>query len=100
MPKAAARPRRSATKRAARRPRPPRCAFRSASAADVPRLLPLMAAFNRHERIVFRRRRVERALRCLVADPALGQVLIAYEPAGALLGYAVLTYNYDLEFAG
>jgi ribosomal protein S18 acetylase RimI-like enzyme len=79
----------------------PRCTIREAGAGDIPALLPMMKAFNRGEAIAFRKQRVERALRELLSKPSLGLALIAHEPAsGTAVGYCVLTYNYDLEFAG
>jgi ribosomal protein S18 acetylase RimI-like enzyme len=61
----------------------------------------MMAAFNHHEAIAFRPRRVERALRELLRKRTLGLVLIAQERATkTAVGYVVTTYNYDLEFAG
>jgi len=61
----------------------------------------MMEAFNRFEAIAFRPRRVERALRELLRKRSLGLVLIAEQRAtGIAVGYGVLTYNYDLEFAG
>ena len=74
---------------------------RPATTRDVPALLPLMAAFNAHEGIAHRPRRLERALRALLRDQKLGVVLIAWDSSRrAPLGYAVLSYGYDLEFAG
>jgi ribosomal protein S18 acetylase RimI-like enzyme len=61
----------------------------------------MMEAFNRTEVIAYRPRRVERALRELLRKRSLGLALIACEPAsGSPVGYCVVTYNYDLEFAG
>src|SRR5262245_34144266 len=85
----------------AKRPRASRYIIRPARAGDVPALLPMMAAFNAHEGIAYRPRRMERALRVLLAKRALGLVLVARDAASrAAIGYAVATYNYDLEFAG
>ncbi|HMI93583.1 MAG TPA: GNAT family N-acetyltransferase [Polyangiales bacterium] len=79
----------------------PRCTIREVRSADIPVLLPMMAAYNRCEAIAFRPRRVERALRELLRKRALGLVLIAQDRAtGSPIGYGVVTYNYDLEFAG
>ena len=78
----------------------PRPTIRAATARDIPALLPLMAAFNAYEQIAYRPRRVERALRILLRDRKLGVVLIVPDASRLIAGYAVLTYNYDLELAG
>jgi ribosomal protein S18 acetylase RimI-like enzyme len=75
--------------------------LRSARLGDVAELLALMAAFNRAERIPFRRAPVEAGLRRLLRARRLGVVLVAEaaKPRG-LAGYAVGTFGFDLEFAG
>lgn len=73
--------------------------LRNATAADVPALIELMEPFNVGERIPWRPAAIERALRQLLARPELGFVLVACED-DRVLGYTVLTYNYDLEWAG
>jgi ribosomal protein S18 acetylase RimI-like enzyme len=72
--------------------RPPRPDERAA-------LLALMEDFNRVERIAFSRERTGPALARLLGDPNLGAVVVA-ERDGALAGYAVVTYGFDLEWAG
>lgn len=72
---------------------------RAAAAADEARLLTLMADFNCAEGIPWRPEAVAPALRRLLAEPELGTVLLA-GPPDAPCGYAVLTWGYDLEFAG
>lgn len=75
--------------------------IRRARLSDVPALLPMMARFNHGEGIPWRPRRVIPALRHLLGHPRLGSVLVAEGSAPPrLIGYAVATYNYDLEFAG
>jgi ribosomal protein S18 acetylase RimI-like enzyme len=78
-----------------------RWTVRKARLTDVEPLLPMMAAFNREEQIPFRRARVLPALRRLVREPRLGVVVVA-SPAGGgpLVGYAIGTLGFDLEFAG
>jgi ribosomal protein S18 acetylase RimI-like enzyme len=73
--------------------------IRPATAADVPALLVLMEPFNVGERIPWRPAAIEQALRELLDRPELGFVLVACERA-QVLAYTVLTYNYDLEWAG
>jgi ribosomal protein S18 acetylase RimI-like enzyme len=78
-----------------------RLQIRAAGLRDVPALLAMMVAFNAHEGIAHRPRRLEAALRKLLRDRSLGLVLIARDPASrTAVGYTVVTYNYDLEFAG
>jgi ribosomal protein S18 acetylase RimI-like enzyme len=61
----------------------------------------MMAAFNRGERVPWRRKRVLPALRRLLREPRLGRVVVAEARAGEKLhGYAIATFGYDLEFAG
>jgi ribosomal protein S18 acetylase RimI-like enzyme len=75
--------------------------LRRARLADVEALLELMAAFNRSERIPFRRARVEPGLRRLLGERRLGVVVVAEGAERRRLdGYAVGTFGYDLEFAG
>jgi RimJ/RimL family protein N-acetyltransferase len=83
-------------------------ALRTATPADVPELLELMVEFNRYESIAWTPAEGEMPLRHLLAHPELGLVLLLYrpllaEPAGstaAAVGYAVLSFGYDLEFGG
>jgi ribosomal protein S18 acetylase RimI-like enzyme len=76
---------------------------RVATTVDVDLLLDWMEDFNRLEGIAFARDRMAAALAPLVAaeaeGPAPGRALVA-EHEGAAVGYAVVTWGYDLEFAG
>jgi ribosomal protein S18 acetylase RimI-like enzyme len=73
--------------------------IRHANDADVPALLEQMQPFNEGERIPWKPERTDRALRHLLGHPELGFVLVAVEPE-RLLGYVIVTYNYDLEWGG
>lgn len=73
--------------------------LRLATEADVPALLEQMQPFNAWERIPWQPERMERALRHLLAHPEIGLVVVAIEST-QLLGYAILTYNFDLEWGG
>ncbi len=77
---------------------------RLARPGDVPALLGPMAEFNAHEEIAFAADRMGPALERLVADPSIGFALVAEaaQPKGdqTLVGYALVTYGFDLEFAG
>jgi ribosomal protein S18 acetylase RimI-like enzyme len=79
-----------------------RWTVRKARAADLAPLLRLMAAFNREERIPFRRARAAPALRRLLRELRLGVVTVAASAAEPrrLAGYAIGTLGFDLEFAG
>jgi ribosomal protein S18 acetylase RimI-like enzyme len=71
---------------------------RPARPDDVPALLSMMEDFNRLEGIAWEPARTEPALRALLADGNLGLVLVL-ELEGPV-GYGVVTFGYDLEFAG
>ncbi len=70
-----------------------------AAAADVPVLLPMMEDFNAGEQITVEAGALRRALAALLADRSLGRVWLVRSGEDTL-GYAVLTFGYDLEFAG
>jgi ribosomal protein S18 acetylase RimI-like enzyme len=71
---------------------------RTAQALDHAALLDLMADFNRAERIEMRREITGPALRRLLADDSLGRVVVLEDDG--LVGYAVVTWGFDLEFGG
>src|SRR5260370_21107476 len=73
--------------------------LRLATRADVAPLLAMMADFNRSEGISFDRPAFERALVRLLRDPSVGFVGLFVE-SGKPIGYAVLTYGFDLECGG
>jgi ribosomal protein S18 acetylase RimI-like enzyme len=66
---------------------------------DIDVLLDMMDDFNQGEGIDVRREALEPSLRKLLGDEGLGRVTLA-EVGGAVVGYAVVTWGYDLEFAG
>jgi ribosomal protein S18 acetylase RimI-like enzyme len=70
-----------------------------AAAGDVPLLLEMMEAFNRFEEIPWTPADGEAPLRALLADPSLGVVGLFHED-GAVIGYFVVTFGYDLEWGG
>ena len=76
-----------------------RATVRGAGSRDLESLLPLVEAFQEFERIPFEIEAARRNLGRLLEDRALGQVLLA-ELDGRVIGYAILTYGYDLEFGG
>lgn len=73
--------------------------LRDATADDVPVLMAMMVDFNRGESIEWRPEPMERALRILLADPLLGLVVIVRD-RDAEVGYAILTWGFDLEWVG
>lgn len=74
-------------------------ALRLATEQDVSVLLEMMDDFNRSEVISWTPAVTEVALRKLLREPELGQAVVL-EAEGRVQGYAVVTYGYDLEFAG
>jgi ribosomal protein S18 acetylase RimI-like enzyme len=66
---------------------------------DEEGLLPLMIDFNRAEGIRWSAEPMTAALRQLLQNRDLGLVLVARE-ARTIVGYAIATFGYDLEFAG
>lgn len=76
-----------------------RATVRGAGSRDLEILLPLVESFQEFERIPFEIEAARRNLGRLLEDGRLGQVLIA-EIAPRPIGYAILTYGYDLEFGG
>ena len=75
--------------------------IRLARVSDLAELLAMMGAFNREDRVAWRRERVVPALRKLLGDRRLGRVIVSEARGGGeLRGYAVATFGYDLEYAG
>ena len=90
--------------------------LRRATPADLPSILPRTRALNAHEGIAVADDALEAALRALLLEPTLGgvwliELLAVAGPASAALaepaetaptpiGYAIVTFGYDLEFAG
>lgn len=69
-----------------------------ATAADAPALQTLIAAFYAEERLT-RHAGADAALAQLLADRALGRVLIARQE-GIAIGYALLSFSFSLERGG
>ena len=72
---------------------------RAATPADHATLLPRTRALNDHEGIAIADEVLAAALTRLLAEPALGNAWLI-ERAGVVLGYALVTFGYDLEFGG
>jgi GNAT superfamily N-acetyltransferase len=73
--------------------------LRVAGAADVPALLDMMADFNRTEAIAWERVSAEAPLQLLLGSPELGLIGLV-ERGDEVLGYGVLAWGFDLEYAG
>jgi ribosomal protein S18 acetylase RimI-like enzyme len=73
--------------------------LRRATLADVAVLLPRTRALNAHEGIAIADTELEAALRRLLADHTLGAVWLV-ERDNEQVGYAIVTFGYDLEFGG
>jgi GNAT superfamily N-acetyltransferase len=74
--------------------------IRAATAADVPRLAPLVRQYWEFESIGgFEQRRIETLLRELLAAPQRGACWIA-ESGGDFVGYLLAAYIFSLEHGG
>jgi ribosomal protein S18 acetylase RimI-like enzyme len=70
-----------------------------ATLADLEVVLPMMVEFNAGEQILVAGPALRSALARLLEDQSLGRVWLV-RAGGATVGYGVLTFGYDLEFAG
>ena len=73
--------------------------LRPATLDDHAVVLPRTRALNRHEGIDVADDALAAALDHLLRDPSLGGVWLI-ERDRAVVGYAIITFGYDLEFAG
>lgn len=73
--------------------------IRQAKLADFGALIRLVEAYYRFDSIAFDESVTGAALRRLLRDESLGRVWVV-DTGTQLGGYAILTYNYDLEFGG
>ena len=73
--------------------------LRPATIDDLPELFPRTAALNAHEGIALDPAALEGALARLLRDPSLGGAWFV-ERDHAVIGYALVTFGYDLEFDG
>lgn len=73
--------------------------IRFAVSRDFDQLLRLVAAYYRFDSIAFDTRLTGAALRRLLRDKSLGRAWVI-DAGSELAGYAIVTYNYDLEFGG
>lgn len=73
--------------------------LRLATNADLDDLVPRTRALNDHEGITVSTDTLRKAMRDLLASPSLGGVWIITRDE-ATVGYAIVTFGFDLEFAG
>jgi ribosomal protein S18 acetylase RimI-like enzyme len=71
---------------------------RAATVDDLAEVLPRTRALNAHEGIAIGDAQLEAALRRLLGEPSVGVVWLVEDVA--VIGYAITTYGYDLEFGG
>jgi GNAT superfamily N-acetyltransferase len=73
--------------------------FRPCGLKDHAVLLKLICAYYRFDRIPFNRRSLSKGLDTLLRNVSQGQAWLMENHKKAV-GYAVLTYNFDLEYGG
>ncbi len=78
---------------------PAMIALRPAVLGDLAEILPRTRSLQDHEGIEITDARLEAALRTLLASPELGGVWLVVSD-GAPIGYAIVSYGFDLEFGG
>lgn len=74
-------------------------ALRRAGPADHATLLPRTRGLNDHEGIALTDAALAASLARLLADPTIGGAWLI-ERAGAVVGYAIATFGFDLEYGG
>jgi ribosomal protein S18 acetylase RimI-like enzyme len=74
-------------------------ALRSATLADLGEVFPRTRALQDHEGIEISDARLEAGLRTLLGNPGFGGVWLVLRE-GETIGYAIVTYGFDLEFGG
>jgi len=74
-------------------------ALRPANIDDLAELLPRTTSLNEHEDIALEPAVLQAALERLLRDPTLGGVWLV-ERDRVVIGYAIVTFGYDLEFNG
>ena len=73
--------------------------FRACGPKDHDQLLKLVCAYYRFDKIPFDRRSLSKGLDTLLRNVSQGQAWLMENHKKAV-GYAVLTYNFDLEYGG
>ncbi len=73
--------------------------LRPATLVDVSAVFPRTRALNDHEGIEISDERLRAGLEKLLGNPGFGGVWLVMRD-GETIGYAIVTYGYDLEFGG
>lgn len=73
--------------------------FRPCSPKDHATLLKFVIAYYRFDKIPFRRKSLEQGLHTLLRNLSLGKAWLM-ESHKKPVGYAIVTYNFDLEYGG
>jgi len=73
--------------------------FRPCGPKDHAALLKFVVAYYRFDKIPFNRKSLSNGLDTLLRNPSQGQAWLM-ESHETAVGYAVLTYNFDLEYGG
>src|SRR5688500_3517417 len=74
-------------------------AVRLATLADLDDLVPRTRALNDHEGIKVPTETLREAMRDLIGSPSIGGAWVISRD-GVTIGYAIVTFGFDLEFAG
>ncbi len=73
--------------------------FRSCGPRDHAALLKLVLAYNRYEKTKVNRKSLSRGLDALLRNPSQGKMWLM-QCHNKPVGYALLTYNFELEYGG
>ena len=73
--------------------------FRSCGPKDHKALLKLVIAYNKYEKIPVHRKSLSQGLDALLRNPSQGKMWLM-ENHKKPVGYALLTYNFELEYGG
>jgi len=73
--------------------------FRSCGPKDHKALLKLVIAYNKFEKIPVHRKRLSQGLDALLRNPSQGKMWLM-ENHKKPVGYALLTYNFEMEYGG
>jgi hypothetical protein len=73
--------------------------IKPATTRDTTRLLHLIRAYYRFDQIPFAHKAIAYGLSLLLNEPALGRVWLILK-RGKAVGYLILIFGFDLEFAG
>ena len=80
-------------------PPTPKVTLRRAVASDLQRLLDMMEPFNQEEGVSWNRLDAAPVVATLIDDRSLGAIGVV-ESGAQIVGYAVVTWGFDLEWGG